>query len=52
MELELKLRIILGSLNWLSTQMRPDISTITNMIAKYQTNPSPGHLVAAAKYVL
>jgi hypothetical protein len=50
-ELESKLRTIVGSLNWISTQTRPDISTITNIIAQYQTNPSPGHL-DAAKHVL
>jgi deoxyuridine 5'-triphosphate nucleotidohydrolase len=50
-ELESKLRKILGSLNWLTTQTRPDIATITNIIAHYQSNPSPGHL-EAAKYVL
>jgi len=50
-DIESKLRAIIGSLNWLSTQTRPDIATITNMIAQYQSNPSPGHL-EAAKYVL
>jgi deoxyuridine 5''-triphosphate nucleotidohydrolase (dut) len=50
-EIETKLRAIIGSLNWISTQTRPDISTITNIIAQYQSNPSPGHL-EAAKYVL
>jgi hypothetical protein len=51
MELEEKIRKILGSLNWLSTQTRPDIATITNIIAQHQSHPSPGHL-EAAKYVL
>jgi deoxyuridine 5'-triphosphate nucleotidohydrolase len=51
MEIESKLRAIIGSCNWLSTQTRPDIATITNIIAQYQSNPSPGHL-EAAKYVL
>ena len=50
-DLETKLRAIIGSLNWISSQTRPDISTITNIIAQYQNNPSPGHL-DAAKYVL
>lgn len=49
--LEAKLRTIIGSLNWLATQTRPDIATITNIIAQYQSNPSPGHL-DAARYVL
>jgi hypothetical protein len=51
MELESKLRKILGFLNWFSTQTRPDIATITNILAQYQSYPSPGHL-DAAKYVL
>jgi hypothetical protein len=46
-----KMRSIIGSLIWLSQATRPDISTITNMLAKYQANPSPGHLVSA-QYVL
>eukprot|EP00557_Chaetoceros_sp_GSL56_P002018 CAMPEP_0176495642 /NCGR_PEP_ID=MMETSP0200_2-20121128/10769_1 /TAXON_ID=947934 /ORGANISM="Chaetoceros sp., Strain GSL56" /LENGTH=849 /DNA_ID=CAMNT_0017893541 /DNA_START=929 /DNA_END=3474 /DNA_ORIENTATION=+ len=49
--LESKLRTVIGSLNWLATQTRPDIATITNIIAQYQSNPSPGHL-EAARYVL
>jgi Reverse transcriptase (RNA-dependent DNA polymerase). len=51
MELETKLRTIIGSLNWISTQTRPDIATITNILAQYQSNPSPGH-IDAAKHVL
>ena len=39
------------SLNWLSTQTRPDLSTITNIIAQYNSNCSPGH-IDAAKYVI
>jgi Reverse transcriptase (RNA-dependent DNA polymerase). len=50
-ELESKLRTIIGSLNWISTQTRPDVATITNIIAQYQSDPSPGHL-DAAKHVL
>jgi Reverse transcriptase (RNA-dependent DNA polymerase). len=50
-EIETQLCTILGSLNWLSTQTRPDIATITNLIAQYQSEPSPGHL-EAAKYIL
>ena len=45
------LRKYVGCLNWLSTQTRPDIATITNMIAKYSANPSPGH-IDAAKHVI
>jgi len=43
-KLESKLHTIVGSLNWILTQTRPDIATITNMIVQYQTD--------AAKYVL
>ena len=34
----------LGCLNWLAISTRPDIATITNLLAKYTANPSPGHL--------
>lgn len=40
-----------GELNWLSTQTRPDISTITNIIAQYNSKCSKGH-IDAAKYVI
>ena len=42
---------IVGSLTWLSTSTRPDIATITNILAKYSSKPSEGH-IAHAKYVL
>jgi Reverse transcriptase (RNA-dependent DNA polymerase). len=51
LELETKLRTIIGSLNWISTQTQPDIATITNILAQYQSCPSPGH-INAAKHVL
>ena len=51
LQLEAKLRTIIGSLNWISTQTRPDIATITNILAQYQSSPSPGHL-DATKHVL
>ena len=50
-EIKTKLRSLVGSFNWLATATRPDIATITNMLAQYQHFPSPGHL-EAAKYVL
>ena len=34
----------IGSLNWLSISTRPDISTITNMLAKYTVIPTKGHI--------
>ena len=42
---------LIGSLNWLAISTRPDISTVTNMIAKYMSNPSLG-LIHAAKHVI
>ena len=46
-----KFQSIVGSLNWLATSTRPDIAPITNILAKYSSNPSEGHL-AHAKHVL
>ena len=46
-----QMRTLVGSLLWLSQATRPDLSTITNMLAKYSSNPSPGH-ISAAKYVI
>ena len=45
------LRQLVGSLNWLSIGTRPDITTITQFLLQYQSNPSPGHL-QAAKYAI
>ena len=50
-KLQQELRSYVGSLVWLSQGTRPDLSTITNILAKYQANPSYGH-VAAAKYTI
>ena len=36
----LQMRLIIGSLLWLSQSTCPDMTTITNMLASYQTNPS------------
>ena len=46
-----KYQSLVGSLNWLATSTRPDLSPITNILAKYSSNPSEGHL-AHAKHVL
>jgi hypothetical protein len=35
---------LVGSFQWLSTSTRPDISTATNILSKYLSNPSVGHL--------
>ena len=45
--LQQKYRSIIGSLNWLAHSTRPDLSTITSILTKYQNKPSPGHLYAA-----
>ena len=42
---------IVGSLTWLSMSTRPDLSTVTNLLAKHVSSPSMGH-VNAAKRVL
>jgi deoxyuridine 5'-triphosphate nucleotidohydrolase len=44
-------RVLIGSLNWLSVSTRPDISTITNMLAKYSNNPSKGHIDQAKRVI-
>lgn len=46
-----ELRHLVGSLNWISQGSRPDLATITSMIAKYQNKPHEGHL-QAAKYAI
>ena len=50
-KLETELRKYVGSLLWLSQGTRPDLTTITNMLAQYQANPSPQH-IQYAKYVI
>jgi hypothetical protein len=51
LELKTKLGTIIGSLNWISTQTWPDIATITNILAQYQSCPSLGH-IDVAKHTL
>ena len=50
-ELETKYRSMVGSLLWLSQGTRPDLATITNMLAKYQNRPTPKH-IESAKYAI
>lgn len=52
-ELNQLLQEYVGSLNWLANQTRPNsISTITNLIAQYNSSKcSPGH-VESAKHVI
>ena len=49
--LSVKFQSLVGSLQWLSSCTRPDIAVITSILAKYQSNPSPGHY-DSGKYVL
>jgi len=50
-KLEHEMRSYVGSLLWFSIGTRPDLSTITNILAKHQIRPSKKH-IAAAKYVI
>jgi deoxyuridine 5'-triphosphate nucleotidohydrolase len=45
------LRVLVGSLNWLALSTRPDIATITNMLAKYSNNASKGHIEQAKRVI-
>ena len=39
-------------MNWLATQTRPDVATITDILSQYNTNKcSPGH-IKSAKYAI
>ena len=49
--LEKEMRSYVGSLLWLSIGTRPDLSTITNILAQYQNRPTRKH-IAAAKYAI
>ena len=51
LKLAAELRSIVGSLLWLSQGTRPDLSTIVSMLARYQSNPSYGH-IRAAKHII
>ena len=44
-------RSLVGSLLWLSQGTRPDLSTITNMLAQHQYNPNDRH-IASAKHAI
>jgi hypothetical protein len=41
----------IGCLNWLSISTRPDIATITNMLAKYTIVPTKGHIDAVKRVI-
>ena len=49
--LETILRRLVGSFNWMLQATRPDLTTITSILAKFQHSPSPGH-IGAARHVL
>ena len=40
---------LVGSFAWLSMSTRPDLATVTNMIAKYVKKPTKGHITAAKR---
>ena len=44
-----QMQSIVGSLTWLSMSTRPDLSTVTNLLAKYVASPSKGHITAAKR---
>ena len=46
-----KLQELVSSLTWLATITHLDIATVTNILAQYNHNYSPGH-IKAAKYVI
>ena len=47
----LQMQQLMGSLQWLCQCTRPDIATITNLLAKYQSNPSHQHIEAARRVI-
>ena len=46
-----KYQSLIGGLIWIQRQTRPDISTVTKLLASHNSNPSKGHY-SAAKHVL
>jgi hypothetical protein len=45
------MQTLIGCLNWLSTSMRPDIATATNLLAKYTSRPNSKHIVAVKRVI-
>jgi hypothetical protein len=45
------LRVLVRSLNWLALSTRPDIATITNILAKYTAKATTGHIEHAKRVV-
>jgi len=46
-QLETEMRSYVGSLLWLSQGTRPDLATITNILAQYQNCPTKRHITSA-----
>ena len=46
-----EMQVLCGCLNWLSISTRPDIATITNLLAKHTAKPSKDHITAAKRVV-
>ena len=42
---------LVGSLNWLAISTRPDIATVTNILAKYMSSPNSHHIAAAKRVI-
>jgi len=51
MVIQAQYRSLVGSLLWISQGTRPDLSTITNMLARHQASPNDKH-IASAKYAI
>ena len=49
--LQTEYRSYVGSLLWISQGTRPDLATVTNMLAKHQAHPSSAH-ITAEKYAI
>ena len=46
-----RMQQLIGCLTWLSISTRPDIATITNILAKYTSNPTKGHLESVKRVI-
>ena len=46
-KLQSLLQSLVGSFHWMAQATRPDLATITSILAQHQANPAPGHIGAA-----
>jgi deoxyuridine 5'-triphosphate nucleotidohydrolase len=46
-----KMQVLLGCLTWLSISTRPDIATITNILAQYTTTATQSHINQAKRVI-